>query len=240
MSNRFITFFFLCFAFLLTRNVHAETDAFKKAQRFFFESKEATLNYLKTGKGLNLKDQGRQTASKKTYNALAKNDSNFKNTQKLETNYTPTKAFYFSVLSNTVNDQNQDNPDYGLSVAISVPVYTPHSYFNSEFQFSGDIKNAGDWGQVQVLQKEALSFFRNSETHLEFFVGMGFGYGHGERFQANQRFYAPWATGIQLSKINREARVFYRFELGWTGDFFFLDNNYNQGLLANVSLGYKL
>ncbi len=240
MGKRFIKFLFLCFAFLLTGNVHAETKAYNKAQKFFFESKKATLNYLKTGKGLQPLNQGRNTASRRPYNSAAKNNLQYNVPQKNELRFLPTKALYFSILSNTINDQVQDNPEYGLSVAISIPVYSPNSFFSSEFQFSGDIKNAGDWGQVQVLQKEALSIYRNAAAQVEFFIGMGFGYGHGSRFESDQRFYAPWATGIQWSKTNLNDKVFYRFEFGWTGDFFFLNNNYNQGLLANVSLGYKL
>lgn len=151
------------------------------------------------------------------------------------------KALYFSLMSQTINGASSDAPTYGLSAAISVPVYSSSLMFlNTEFQFSGDVKNASEWGQVQFIQKESFSIWRNQQTLIEFFFGMGFGYGHGSEIVSNQRFYAPWATGLQWGKSNRIDPAFYRFEVGWTGDFYFLNNNYNQGLLVNVSLGYKL
>lgn len=240
-----INIFFLCFAFLLTLKSHAESEAFGKAQNFFLESEKATKNYLRSGQGLeDLKPQ-KQFAQRN----LSEDKSVFTNAttyRNPEAENKPSnaikikKAVYFSLLSQTINDASQNTPKYGLSLAVAIPVYSNLSYLNSEFQFSGDIKNAGDWGQIQFLQKEAFSIYRFNETIVELFFGMGFGYGHGSEIVSNQRFYAPWAAGLQWGKSNKIDPAFYRFELGWAGDFYFLNNNYSQGLLVNVSLGYKL
>jgi hypothetical protein len=242
MQGKFGIYFFLCFAFLLTQKGHAESEGFKKAQSFFLQSQKATHSYLRSGKGLEGVENKTEVASRSTQtyvnpNATAKSYENVNDQGKSTFS---TKALYFSLLSRTINDKNNENPNYSLSIAISVPVYSAFRYLSSEFQFSGDIQNAGDWGQVQFLQKESFHVVRLNETQIDLFVGMGFGYGHGSLISSNQRYFAPWATGIQWGKSHHASRAFYRFELGWTGDFYFLENNYNQGLLANVSLGYKL
>lgn len=241
MARRLIKFFFLCFAFLLTLKSHAEGDAFNKAQQFFSESQKATKNYLKSGKGLeDFKNQPQYAERNPTYKIPDQTFSSNNQYSVQPNKATKTKAVFFSLMSQTINDNNFDSPNYGVSVAVSIPVYSSLSYLNSEFQFSGDVRNASEWGQVQFLQKEAFSVYRNRLTLVEFFMGMGFGFGHGSQIISSQRFYAPWAAGFQWGRNNTQDPAFYRFELGWGGDFYFLDNNYSQGLLVNVSLGYKL
>lgn len=154
--------------------------------------------------------------------------------------YLRPKAFYLSLISRSVNDQISDNPDYSLSLGISVPVYSTFNFLSSEFQISGDIKNTGDWGQAQLLQKEALHIITFADIQVDVVAGMGLGYAYGDRVGPESRYYAPWLVGVQWGKIYRSSNAFYRFELGWTGNFFFSESNYNQGLLANLSLGYKL
>lgn len=151
-----------------------------------------------------------------------------------------TKAVYLSLMTQSVNDQIPETPDYSLSLAVTIPVYSSFSFLSSEFQFAGDIKNAGDWGQIQFLQKESFGLFRFAETQFDLFGGVGFGFSHGSEVQAQRKVFAPWALGLQWGKIYKPNQVFFRFELGWAGDFYFSDSNYSQGLLANISLGYKL
>ncbi len=260
----------MCSAFLLTPVGHAETTFFDKAQTFFSQSQKAVKNYLISGKGLDDKDsppnslkKSLKSKSAKVTNKLKRKDldivagqtsyedqsdeniisrSTSSNTKMNDQNlkYAPPKALYFSILSKSISDNNDLNPNYGLSLAISIPVYSSFSILSSEFQISGDIKNAGDWGQVQFLQKEAFQLVRLADTRVELFMGLGFGLGHGSKIVSEDRYFAPWSTGIQWGKIYRNDKVFYRFELGWTGDFYFADAKYSQGLLANMSLGYKL
>lgn len=271
----------------MTRQSHAESQFFQKAQEFFSQSQKAVKNYLISGKGLEdqtvdskkpsedhrsqknnknkkLKtqldpligsqvieaDPGINTYSSKynkpfdpsnnnSYNqALSNSYKQNSNTESLK--YTKVNALYFSLISQSISDDIDSNPNYGLSLAISIPVISSFNFLSSEFQISGDIKNAGDWGQVQFLQKEALSLFRVSDSKIDLFMGLGFGFGHGSLIASKDRYYAPWAVGLQWGKIYQKDKIFYRFELGWAGDFYFADAKYNQGLLANLSLGYKL
>lgn len=246
MLRNFLKIFFLCFAFLLTQKGHAESSSFEKAQNFFYESKKATQNYFKTGKGLEgfqpnteiirnpSENYSNNTVSKKTANSV-----HYQNSDDQTARFSR-KAFFFSLMSQTVSGGGAENPNYSLSVAISIPVYSSLHFLNSEYQISGDIKNAGDWGQVQLLQKEAVPLFIINQNLVEIFAGLGFGFGHGSKIESNQKIFAPWAAGLQWGKVNKMDTAFYRFELGWTGDFYFLENNYTQGLLVNLSLGYKL
>ncbi len=282
----------------MTRQGHAESQFFEKAQNFFSQSQKAVKNYLISGKGLDdeaynqkKSDQKKQVQKKSNKNSNYKLDpligsqvieadpgthstpkynqpfdpSNKKSFNQSFVNpsddqalnpssmstynqssdedkvkYAKVNALYFSLISQSVSDDNDSNPAYGLSLAISIPVISTFSLLSSEFQFSGDIKNAGDWGQVQFLQKEAMSIFRISDTKVDLFMGLGFGFGHGSLIASKDRYFAPWAVGLQWGKIYQKDKIFYRFELGWAGDFYFADAKYSQGLLANLSLGYKL
>jgi hypothetical protein len=150
------------------------------------------------------------------------------------------KAIYLSLMTQSVNDQIPETPEYAVSLAVTIPVYSSYSLLSSEFQFAGDIKNAREWGQIQFLQKESVGLFRFAETQFDLFAGVGFGFSHGSEVLAQRKVFAPWALGLQWGKIYKPNQVFFRFELGWAGDFYFSDSNYSQGLLANISLGYKL
>ena len=247
MPTKFLKIFFLCFAFLLTQKGHAESSSYHKAQNFFYESNKATQNYFKTGKGLEgfkanteisrnpSENYSNNTVASQTASGSSEYSNEDQNNVRLSR-----KALFFSLMSQTVSGGGAENPNYSLSIAISVPVYSSLHFLNSEFQFSGDIKNAGDWGQIQFLQKEAIPLFIINQNLVEIFAGLGFGVGHGSKIASEQKVFAPWATGLQWGKVNKMDTAFYRFELGWTGDFYFLENNYTQGLLVNLSLGYKL
>lgn len=247
MQRNTFKIFFLCFAFLLTQKGHAESKSFEKAQNFFYESNKATQNYFKTGKGLEDLKINPQTQFRNPSEIDSNTVASSQSVQTLQhakpeenTARFSRKALFFSLSSQTVSGGGADSPNYGLSVAISIPVYSSLHFLNSEFQFSGDIKNAGDWGQIQFLQKEAFPLFIINQNLVEVFAGLGFGYGHGSKISSQQKVYAPWATGLQWGKVNKMDTAFYRFEIGWTGDYYFLENNYSQGLLVNLSLGYKL
>lgn len=240
MQNKALQFFFLCFAFILTPESRAESVFYKKAQDFFSQSQTAVKKYLISGKGLDEPKENQDLSSAQITNSESSSvqfeNSNF-STPQPNVNL---KALYFSLISQSIRDSNDDNPTFGLSLAVSIPVYSSFSALSSEFQISGDIKNAGDWGQVQFLQKESFSLFRFQDLKIELFFGLGIGYGHGSKIVSEDRYFAPWATGLQWGKLYSSNKVFYRFEIGWAGDFYFADSKYNQGLLANLSLGYKL
>lgn len=232
--------------FLLTCVAQANDPHFKEAQKFFYESQQLQKKGTTSAPVYNTPPSARNFSAPRNLSAEQQSPMDVasvgQSVQSTAPVGKPTRtAIYLSFINEKYSGLEGDTPDLRTSLGLSIPILnTQGGKTKGEFVILSDIRNASEWGRVRFYHRESLSLIRWNFTQLELFAAAGLGYGYGDLIGSGERFFAPWSAGIFFNQIHKEQPVFYRFELGFTGDLSFNGRTHSSGFFANISLGYKL
>lgn len=223
--------------FLLTSKTEAKDLYYQKAQKFFAERNkaESETKYNTPNRSIS------QTHNYNLSNQHASNPMQAKQYVGQQGQFFKKDAIYLSLMNEKYGSTSDGGPEFRTSFGISLPIlHAKGGKTQGEFMLYADIRNSSEWGRVKFLHRESLNLLRLNDTLIEGFLGAGLGYGFGNLIQSSEKLFAPWALGVYFNQIYKSHPVFFRFELGFTGEIIFSSQSHNTGFFGNISLGYKI
>lgn len=228
--------------FLLTSIAEANDPHFSEAQKFFYESKKLQDKGVTATPSSPPQYNIPPSAQARYLSGQAANAPRSEMVSKAQvTPRGPQKTAVYLSFINEHYSNTDISPSTRMSLGLAIPILNAAGgKTKGEFVLQSDIRGASEWGRVRFYHRESMNIIRWNFTQLEAFVGAGLGYGYGDLIGSEHRMFAPWMAGLFFNQIHKEQPVFYRFELGFTGDISFGKNVHSAGFFGNISLGYKL
>ncbi|MCO5113258.1 MAG: hypothetical protein M9899_03685 [Bdellovibrionaceae bacterium] len=229
--------------FLLTSVAAANDPHFAEAQKFFYESKQLQQKGVKAAPPAtkyNIPPSAQARYATPTREVAQHEAAPSQITATVAPQPPRRTAIYLSFINEKYGGTD-GSPSLRTSLGLAIPIVNASGgRTKGEFVLLSDIRGASDWGRVRFYHRESINIIRWNFTQLEAFVGAGLGYGYGDMVGPSQKLFAPWMAGVFFNQIHKEQPVFYRFEIGLTGDLSFGQNAHSSGFFGNISLGYKL